>query len=167
MWHRGPFGRGPRHGNIFERGDFKYIILDLLKEKPRHGYEIIRAVGERFGGFYTPSPGVVYPTLQMLEDMGYITSEQQEGKKVYTITDEGRKHLAEQQSTMEGMWERVKAHWGFISNASFHETMHEFADFGRTLARAGHDASPEKLRRVREVIARARHDVEAILDEGR
>lgn len=167
MWYRGRFGHGPHRESMFERGDFKYIILDLLKEKPRHGYEIIRAVGERFGGFYSPSPGMVYPTLQMLEDMGYITSDQQDGKKVYTITEEGRKYLAEQEHTVGGMWERVKAHWGLISNSDFHETMHEFGDLGRSLARRGHNADHEKLRRVREVISRARTEVETILDEGR
>ena len=63
----------------------------LLKDKPRHGYEIIREMEEKFGGFYTPSPGAVYPTLQWLEDMGYVTVLAQDGKKTYTITEEGLK----------------------------------------------------------------------------
>src|SRR5262245_30800963 len=78
---------------IFEKGDLKSVILQLLKEKPRHGYEVIRALEERFGGFYSPSPGAVYPTLQMLEDLGYTSVVSQDGKKVYTITDEGLKFL--------------------------------------------------------------------------
>ncbi len=67
--------------NRFERGDIKYVILDLLRERPSYGYEIIRALEERFGGLYTPSAGTVYPTLQMLEEMGYVTSSQSEGEK--------------------------------------------------------------------------------------
>ena len=79
--HQGPGGPGER---FFGRGDLKYVILDLLKDQPRHGYDIIRALEDRMGGQYRPSPGSVYPTLQMLEDLGYVTSSQQEGKKVYS-----------------------------------------------------------------------------------
>jgi DNA-binding PadR family transcriptional regulator len=78
------------HGRLFEKGDLKYVVLQLLSERAAHGYEVIKALEERFGGMYTPSAGAVYPTLQMLEDMGYVTSEQQDGKRVYSITDEGR-----------------------------------------------------------------------------
>ena len=62
-------GFGPRRGRVFEKGDLKYLILDLLKDEPSHGYELIRALEERFRGFYSPSPGSVYPTLQLLEDL--------------------------------------------------------------------------------------------------
>lgn len=62
------------------RGDLKYLILDVLKDRPMHGYDVLRALQERFGGFYGPSPGAVSPTLQMLEDMGYLTSTQREGR---------------------------------------------------------------------------------------
>ena len=75
-----------RRGAQFGRGDLKYVILDLISEKPRHGYDIIRALEEYSHGFYAPSPGVVYPTLQLLEEMGQATVEQRDGKKVYTIT---------------------------------------------------------------------------------
>ena len=69
------------HGRLFEKGDLKYVILQLLSERSAHGYEVIRALEERFGGMYTPSAGAVYPTLQMLEDMEYVSSTQQDGKK--------------------------------------------------------------------------------------
>src|SRR5229473_6224987 len=96
-WERGPFERHWRRAwrdqwkgehlreRIFGKGDLKYVILDLLKDQPRHGYDIIRALEERMRRRYRPSPGSVYPTLQMLEDLGYVTSSQQEGKKVYSI----------------------------------------------------------------------------------
>src|SRR5579871_2146742 len=99
-WGRrgGPFGFGGfypgQRDRFFGRGDLKYVILELLKDQPRHGYDIIRALEERMRGAYRPSPGSVYPTLQMLEDGGFVASEQVAGKRVYTITDEGRTELA-------------------------------------------------------------------------
>ena len=91
------FGRNQffseRHSRMFEKGDLKYVVLDLLKDKPSHGYEIIRAMEERFMGFYTPSAGSIYPTLQLLEDMGYVKALEQDGKKVYSITEEGKSFL--------------------------------------------------------------------------
>jgi len=88
-----PFGwRGPR-GSYYGRGRVKFVILELLKEKPRHGYDIIREMEERSGGVYTPSPGVIYPTLQALEDQDFVTSVEQDGKKVYAITEAGEAYL--------------------------------------------------------------------------
>src|SRR5215207_2862417 len=104
-WGSGP-GRGRPHwrggaARLFEQGDLKYVILRLLEEKPRHGYEIIKELESRFGGSYAPSPGTVYPTLTMLEDLGYARVVPEEGgKKIYEITDEGRKHLAEHSTTV-------------------------------------------------------------------
>ena len=74
------------------RGDIKFLLLEILKEGPRHGYEIITGLEGRFRG-YRPSPGSVYPTLQMLEEGGFVTSKEVEGKKVYTITEAGLKLL--------------------------------------------------------------------------
>lgn len=92
----GLFGPGGRRGpNRFGRGDLKYMLLELLQEQPKHGYEMIKDLEGRAGGFYTPSAGAVYPTLQLMEDRGWVTSETVEGKKVYTITDAGRQALAE------------------------------------------------------------------------
>src|SRR5207302_2632413 len=118
-----PFGRwGRRWGGfggpgerLFGRGDLKYVILDLLKDQPRHGYDIIRALEDRMRGRYRPSPGSVYPTLQMLEDLGYVTSAQQEGKKVYSITDEGRRYLADQQPVVDDIRDRISAGWDAAS----------------------------------------------------
>ncbi len=86
----GGFGRPGRRAR---RGDVKYLVLELLAEGPKHGYEIIRAIEERRG--VRPSAGSVYPTLQLLEDGGFVTAEQIDGKRVYTITDAGRTMLAD------------------------------------------------------------------------
>src|SRR3990172_691847 len=83
-WFWGGHGRGrggPRRGRVFEQGDLKYVILKLLAEKPRHGYEIIKELEERFGGTYAPSAGTVYPTLALLEDLGYASVAPEGGGK--------------------------------------------------------------------------------------
>lgn len=163
----GGFGHfGGFSGRIFERGDLKYVILDLLQEKPRHGYEIIRALEDRCGGFYSPSPGAVYPTLQMLEDLGHVTAVQQDGKKVYTITDEGRQFLAERGQVMDDIKERMGRFWGSPrAGAEWHELKYELKDLGRALrerTRAG-GPTPEQVQRIREVVRRAAREIEDIL----
>ena len=101
----GPEGAGPRHRRrrhqMFEAGEVKDVILRLLKEKPRHGYEIMRALEERMGGWYTPSAGTVYPTLQLLEDMGYVRVEESEGKKTYHLTPAGDAFLEEHRDVID------------------------------------------------------------------
>ncbi len=101
-WGRGPRGgRGGwgggafRVGKMLADGDLRLIVLALLAEGPRHGYEIIKALEEKSSGVYSPSPGVVYPTLTYLEEVGYATALAEGAKKVYSITDAGRTHLAE------------------------------------------------------------------------
>jgi DNA-binding PadR family transcriptional regulator len=153
---------------MFGKGDLKYVILDLLRERPRHGYDIIRALEERFHGFYSPSPGTVYPTLQLLEDQGLVTSSQQDGKKVYVITDEGRQFLGDRADTIDGIRDRVGAWWDPAPRAELRDLMQEFAAFGRFMFEQGARAAwqdPAKIHRIRDVVARARHDIEAILSE--
>ncbi len=99
-WGRGPRGgRGGwgggafRVGKMLADGDLRLIVLALLAEGPRHGYEIIKALEEKSSGVYSPSPGVVYPTLTYLEEVGYATALAEGSKKVYSITDSGRTYL--------------------------------------------------------------------------
>ncbi|HEX8968426.1 MAG TPA: helix-turn-helix transcriptional regulator [Chloroflexota bacterium] len=162
----GGFGPGPGD-RFFGRGDLKYVILELLKDQPRHGYDIIRALESRMRGHYRPSPGSVYPTLQMLEDLGYVSSSQQEGKKVYTITDEGRAYLNEQQSTVDDIRSRIAAGWDAAQRPEVSDLMHELQQLARALFRHGargalHD--PARLKKLREIVARARAEVEALAE---
>ena len=93
---RGDGGRGAfRGGKMLADGDLRLIVLSLLAEQPRHGYDIIKAMEERSSGSYSPSPGIVYPTLTFLEEAGYVDATSEGNKKVYAITDSGRAHLEE------------------------------------------------------------------------
>ena len=103
----GPGGRR-RRGQMFEAGEVKFVILRLIKEKPRHGYEIIKALEERLAGCYTPSAGTVYPTLQLLEDQGYVRVVEEGGKKIYHITPEGEQFLETNKDAIEDIFDRVR-----------------------------------------------------------
>ena len=106
----GPW-RGPR-GSYYGRGNVKFAILDLLREQPRHGYDIIREMEQRSGGAYSPSPGVIYPTLQALEDQDFVTSLEQDGKKVYSITEGGLAYLQGHQEAHRGEGRHGHGHHG-------------------------------------------------------
>ena len=105
--HGGPGGRGGR--GMFASGDLRFVILRLIEEKPRHGYDLIKSIEERMGGGYAPSPGVVYPMLTMLEEMGHATVEMDGTRKLYAITDAGRAALAEQKTSIDAMFARMDA----------------------------------------------------------
>ncbi|HLG69510.1 MAG TPA: PadR family transcriptional regulator [Chloroflexota bacterium] len=155
---------------VFGKGDLKYLILDTLRDQPRHGYDIIRELEHRSGGLYTPSAGAVYPTLQMLEDMGAVTQEQQEGRKVYTITDEGRRILDDRRDVLDEIAGRVRDWVRREGGSELGQAMRELGELMALLGREGGRAfgDAEKLRRVREVIARTREELSSILrDEAR
>lgn len=102
--HRGPGGRLRR---LLEHGDLRMLVLHLIAEKPRHGYEIIKAIEDLAGGAYAPSPGVVYPTLTMLEDIGHVTSMTEGNRKSFTITPEGAAALATEQPAVDAILARI------------------------------------------------------------
>jgi DNA-binding PadR family transcriptional regulator len=124
-WSRWLRGRHSRFG-IFEgrnehrarRGDVKFIVLAALAEKPMHGYDIIQTLEQQYGGRYRPSPGSIYPTLQMLEDGGFVTSEQIDGKRVYTVTDEGRKLLAERDDSADSDDDDSQTDWSAMRDSA-------------------------------------------------
>ena len=111
-FHGQRHGFGGRHGRRGEReidqGDLRFVILKLIGESPRHGYEIIKAIEDAVGGAYSPSPGVIYPTLTLLEELGYVTVEAAEGgKRLYRITEAGQAALEEKKATVEGIFHRM------------------------------------------------------------
>lgn len=97
-----------RAGRVFDQGDLRFVILKLISEAPRHGYEIIKAIEDKVGGAYSPSPGVIYPTLTLLEELGYVSVENAEGgKRLHRITDAGSAALDEKKAVVEGIFRRM------------------------------------------------------------
>ncbi len=111
-WSR---GRGPgggdmfRIGRLFAQGDLKLLALALIAEQPRHGYEIIKLIEEKTNGWYSPSPGIVYPTLTYLEEAGYLASESEGSKKRYRITPEGESYLKSNRDIVDVVLDRLAA----------------------------------------------------------
>lgn len=111
---RGGRGRGGggggdmfRIGRMLAHGDLKLLALSLIAEQPRHGYEIIKLIEEKTGGWYSPSPGVVYPTLTFLEEAGHVTAEPDGAKKLYSITEEGRAYLEQNRDFADAIMARL------------------------------------------------------------
>jgi DNA-binding PadR family transcriptional regulator len=161
-------GRGPRRGRggrMFEQGDLKLVILRLLEEKPRHGYEIIKELETRSGGAYSPSPGTVYPTLTMLEDLGYARAVPEDGgKKIYEITEEGRKHLAEHVSAVDDIFERIsKFVEGFVDSPMMevNQAFKGVAQATYTTA-TSHISDKDRLAKIREILSKASAEIDAI-----
>ena len=98
-----------RAGRMLAQGDLRLIALALIEQEPRHGYEIIKLVEEKTADWYSPSPGIVYPTLTYLEEAGYVTVSSEGSKKLYTITDDGRAYLAEQRDVADAILKRLAA----------------------------------------------------------
>lgn len=112
-WDEGPPGgwgnRRRGRKRMFESGELRLVLLKLIADEPRHGYDLIRAIEELTGGDYAPSPGVVYPTLTLLQDMGFIEESEAEGaRKPFQVTDEGRAHLDENSDDVDDIFERLE-----------------------------------------------------------
>src|SRR5258707_3777553 len=113
------FGGGGRHGmgggemmragRMLAQGDLRLLALALIVEQPRHGYEIIKVLEEKTQGWYAPSPGIVYPTLTYLEEAGYVTAQADGGKRLYSITGEGRTYLESNRAFVDAVLERLDA----------------------------------------------------------
>ena len=101
-------GPGRGRGRIFDHGELRLVVLGLIAEQPRHGYEIIREIEDRVAGSYSPSPGVIYPTLTMLEELGHATVSEGNGKKRYEITAEGTAWLEANRTAVEGVTARMR-----------------------------------------------------------
>jgi DNA-binding PadR family transcriptional regulator len=105
--NKGRFG-GRGGGRLFEQGDLRFVILQLIADKPSHGYEIIKAIEEKVAGAYSPSPGVVYPTLTLLEELGQLTVAEGPGtKKLYSITPEGLAALEQNRPAVQSIFARM------------------------------------------------------------
>jgi DNA-binding PadR family transcriptional regulator len=155
----GPGGFGGRGQRMFGHGDLRLVLLALISEKPRHGYDLIRAIEEKFGGAYAPSPGAVYPTLTLLVEQDHLQSEEVGGgKKLYTITAEGLAFLAENKAAVEGVMARMDLAAQAFSNHSTPDSVREaFHTLRHSLhMRAGPwtEAEATRIRAILEMAAR-------------
>jgi DNA-binding PadR family transcriptional regulator len=167
-WGRGR-GRGPRRRQqMFESGEVKFVVLRMLKEKPMHGYEVMRALEERMAGCYTPSAGTVYPTLQLLEDEGYVKAVETDGKKVYHITPEGERYLEQHRDLLDEILDRVRETVRDFTGGGVGEVQHAFANLAKTTFKRAWRRGPDDpaLKRVAEILRKAADDIERAWDPG-
>ena len=154
---------GHRRRQWFGAGDMKYVILKLLRDKPRHGYEVMKELEERMHGCYSPSPGTVYPTLQWLEDEGLVVAREVEGKKVYEITDTGRAFLDENKDTVEDIFDRVRETVERTVGGSMVEVNRALGQLVKTVYRTGWKADSDAARkRVADILAKAAAEIEEL-----
>jgi len=166
---RGPFGPMGEGRRFFGRGDVKFALLELLQERPMHGYEMMKALEEKSGGFYAPSPGSIYPTLQMLEDRGLVSVQEVEGKKVYSITDAGRALMAERQKSDEDVagppWRQWHGRAGHRAAPEMQALRSEAGELMRLFTIAGRISlqDPERLARLRAIIEHTRKELTDVI----
>jgi len=179
-WGRGGSGRGFMGGDGMPGGrklssaDLQLLLRALLEKAPAHGYELIRAVEERSNGFYTPSPGVIYPALTYLEEIGQAAVELDGNRKRYRLTDEGRKYLDANRSIAEAMLDALGRIGGRMQEVreAFAGVQEFDADAGDQLHQARHalkhalmqarGSTPEQVRRITEILQRAAAEIKGI-----
>lgn len=136
------------------------MILRSLSEKPMHGYEIMAKLGEEFGGFYRPSPGAIYPILQILEDQGYITGEEKEGKRTYSITPKGTEYLKEGEEKFKAIIEKRKS---FIRERR--GLNRELRNLASLIMTNYHDLAQDKADKIAQILKEARRKIDDIISE--
>jgi DNA-binding PadR family transcriptional regulator len=157
-----PFGGGPRgRGRRARRGDIRTAALLLLAEEPRNGYQIMQEVQERSGGLWSPSPGSVYPALAQLEDEGLIRTQEEDGHKLFVLTDAGKALVDERGADRPAPWEQQGGDSG-----EAHELGKLIRDVAFAFTQVVRTGSPGQLVSAREVLANTRRDLYRILADG-
>jgi DNA-binding PadR family transcriptional regulator len=159
------FGRefGQGRERMFDAGEIRLVILRLLSSEPSYGYQLIKTMEARLGGGYTPSAGVVYPTLTMLEEEGLIAATQTEGKKVYSVTEEGLKYLEANKERVGQLFERLEETGRGFRRGRSPELMKAFMDLrGAVMSKVWRrNATPEQIKKIAEAI----HAAAKVIDE--
>ena len=156
-WMRHGFGPPWEMGPRVRRGNVRFAVLGVLADRPMHGYEVIGELEQRSGGRWRPSPGSVYPTLQMLEDEGLVTGEDRDGRKVFEITDAGREALAANPD-QGPTWGESDDPFGELKNAAF--------QLGAAAMQVAGTGSGEQVARTKEILDEARKKIYGILAES-
>ena len=166
-WARGDgcrpsFGSWAPRSRFFGPGEVRLAILSLLTDGPRHGYELMKMLAQRSGGIYRASAGTIYPTLQQLEDEGLIAAEAQEGKRVFRITDEGRRELRLEEDVVDRIWRRARMwnEWRGAFDPDVQEIVRPAERVMKAAFSAMSGAASAKADQVREILERALHDLE-------
>lgn len=155
---RGQFEQKVGSGTRMGRGDVRTAVLSLLAEAPMHGYQIIREIEDRSGGSWKPSPGSVYPTLQLLTDEGLISAEESDGRKTYSLTEAGRAVVnadGEKSAPWESSTPRESSRTGALPKAGI--------DLAQAVAQVGRSGNPEQVKQAVEVLNEARRKLFSIL----
>ena len=160
-------GRAARGPKMFDAGALRYIVLQLIADRPRHGYEIIKEIEDRVGGDYAPSPGAIYPLLALLEDLGHVVVSMQGNKKLHTITPSGRAFLDENRAFVDAIATRMAMLGKHQRGDSFgyegiRSAMHEIKAVLMARSR-GDGFSDEQCRQIEAVLERAANDIRKIL----
>ncbi len=155
--------RARRLGRLFEHGDLRVVILHLIAGKPRHGYEIIKAIEDMAGGAYSPSPGAIYPALTLLEDQGYASVAPGEGtKRLYAVTEAGEAYLTVNRPALDALLARA-ARLGAMQQSRFSPQVLRATENLRTALRLRLSSGPlseEQTRAVAEILDRAANEIE-------
>jgi len=162
---RGFGGFGGDRERLFDSGELRLVILALLAEKPSYGYELIKAIEERLSGGYAPSPGVVYPTLTLLEEEGYATVSSTEGnKKLYTVTEQGQEYLKSNQGILKAIFGRMDQAGKAFGRGRSPQIMRALMNLKFALKmRAGQGSlSPEQTRKIAEAIDAAARTIDEV-----
>ncbi len=156
-WMPRDFMFGPGRGPMVRRGDVRTAILALLAEQPMHGYQIIGQLGERSGGMWRPSAGSVYPTLQQLEDEGLVKGEEKEGRKVYSLTEDGKNAAA--------AGSKSRAPWDMPGSSDAVDLYGLFRPLGAAVAQVSQVGTPETIAQARTILIEARRALYRLLAE--
>ena len=160
------FGRGFGEGRerMFDAGEIRLVILRLLSAEPSYGYQLIKTMEARLGGGYTPSAGVVYPTLTMLEEEGLITAAETNGKKVYSVTEEGLKVLEANKERVGQLFERLEETGRGFKRGRAPELMKAFMDLrGAVMSKVWRkNATPEQIKKIAEAIHAAAKTIDEL-----
>jgi DNA-binding PadR family transcriptional regulator len=149
-----------------ERGGVRYLVLEAILEQPRHGYEIIQHIEQRAGSNYRPSPGVIYPTLQMLEELGHARVVEQENRKAYAITDLGKEDLQANRSAVDDFYARFAEDSSESYAEDFGDLMKFFARAMKTVKIGMYRGrmSPGTVRRIRLALEEALKKIDDALN---